>query len=184
MFMYYSQEMIDAIAAQQEKTQMSISFDEKEIFKQIRLEGDFTLTSGKKSKYFYDFERISPNYMTFISGLLHEKCKNIDFEFVIGPAYGGIIPGYCVADFAGKEFVAFNPRTLAFRGNLNTISGRYIVVDDVVSTYGTIDTCIEQTAIKYPSTRCVGAACFVFRGEKVRGHSFPTFYLHHGDIER
>lgn len=182
--MYYTQEQIDAIQAEQERTQMSISLDEKTVLNSIRIQGNFQLTSGKTSKYFYDIERLTPNYMTFISGLLHERLKDkCDFEFVVGPAYGGIIPGYCVADFAGKEFVAFNPKTGSFRGNVNNISGRYIIVDDIISTYQAVDETINALLAKYPAVRCVGAACFVFRGEKVREHSFPTFYLHHGEIE-
>lgn len=181
--MYYTQEQIDAIQAEQEKTQMSLRLD-GDIFKSIRLEGDFTLTSGKKSKYFYDFEILNPQYMTFVSGLLHEKLKDkCEFEFVVGPAYGGIIPGYCVDDFAGKDFVAFNPKTNAFRGNINKISGRYIVVDDVISTYKTIDGTINALMERNPSVRCVGTACFVFRGEKIREYGFPTFYLHRGEVE-
>ena len=182
--MYYTQEQIDALQAEAEKNQMSIYLNE-DMFKSIRLEGNFTLNSGKKSKYFYDFERMTPNYTTFVSGLLNERLKDkCEFEFVVGPAYGGIIPGYCVADFAGREFVAYNPKTGSFRGNVHNISGRYIIVDDVISSYKTVDKTILSMSEKYPSTRCVGAACFVFRGEKVREHSFPTFYLHRGEIDR
>lgn len=162
---------------------MSLSWDGDDLFKSVRIEGDFTLTSGKKSKYFYDFERMAPNYMTFVSGLLHERLKDkCEFEFVVGPAYGGIIPGYCVADFAGKSFVSYSPKSKKFRGEIKNTSGRYIVVDDVISTYGTIDKTIKAMAETKPGTRCVGAACFVFRGPEIR-RAPPTYFLHHGEIE-
>ena len=163
---------------------MSRSWDGDDLFKSVRLEGDFTLTSGKKSKYFYDFERMSPNYMTFVSGLLHEKLKDrCEFEFTVGPAYGGIIPAYCVADFAGKSYVSYNPKTKEFRGEFKRTSGRYVVVDDVISTYGTVDKTIRAMADKKPGTRCVGVACFVFRGTEIRPSAPPTYFLQKGEVE-
>lgn len=182
-----TQEQLDQWQVLQEKREaleVSLCFDGDDLFKSIKIKGDFTLTSGKKSNYFYDFERMTPNYMTFVSGILHERIKDhCEFEFVVGPAYGGIIPGYCVADFAQKEFVAFNPRTGSFRGNVKTMAGRFIIVDDVISSYQTVDKTIAVISEKHPSVRCVGTACFVFRGEKVREGGFRTFYLHRGEVE-
>lgn len=169
---------------QQEENSMAISFDE-DIFKAVRIEGNFTLNSGKKSNYFYDFERLPPNYMTVVSGLLHEKFKsnNIGFDFVVGPVYGGVIPGYIVADFHQANFVAYDPRSEELRGQVKDIRGRYIIIDDVISTYGTVDRVIQAIYKKNTASRCVGAGCFVFRGEKLRMNFAPTLYLHRGEIE-
>lgn len=187
MFGNWSAEQLDQLQEQQEKREaleVSLSLDGNDLFKSVRLEGDFTLTSGKKSKYYYDFERMPPNYMTFVSGLLHEKLKEMcEFEFTVGPAYGGIIPAYCVADFAGKSFVAFNPKSGDFRGEIKKTNGRYIIVDDVISTYGTVEKTIKAMNDVKLGSRCVGVACFVFRGPELSG-SFPTYYLHRGEIEQ
>lgn len=184
--MWYTQEQLDQWLVLQEKAEasdVSLSFNGDDLFKSIRLEGDFTLTSGKKSNYFYDFERMTPNYMTFVSGLLHEKLKNkCDFEFTIGPAYGGIVPAHTIADFANRKFVSYNPKSNEFRGQLTQVSGRYIIVDDVISTYGTVRKTIEAATDKFPNSRCVGVACFVFRGPDIHSE-FPTYFLQRGEVE-
>jgi orotate phosphoribosyltransferase len=179
--MFYTQAQIDAAAAAiiAKEKEVTISFSEEDMFSGIRVEGDFTLTSGRKSNYFYDFEKLAPNYMTFASGLLHEKLRPLTYEFVVGPMYGGIIPAYCVADFSNVDFMAFDPKTLQFRGQIKRNSGRYIIVDDVVSTYGTVDAVIKAMP---DVAKCVGIGTFVFRGDKIR-EELPTYYLHRGEIE-
>ena len=163
---------------------VTISLDD-DIFKSIRMEGEFTLTSGKKSNYFYDFEQLAPNYMTFVSAMLHEKFRTdgVAFEFVVGPSYGGIIPGYLIADFSDSHFVAFDPKKGNFRGQVKKIDGRFIVIDDVISTYGTVDDTIKAVAENNPAARCVGVGCFVFRGDSLREERPKTYYLHRGEIE-
>jgi len=182
--MYYSAEMMGPSIAQQqaeEAKNVTIALDE-DIFKSIRMEGNFTLTSGRKSSYFYDFEQLTPNYMTFVSGMLHEKFKTdgCEFEFVVGPTYGGIIPAYLVADFSNSQFVAYDPKKVEFRGQVKKMDGRFIVIDDVISTYGTVDATVKAIADFNPSARCVGVGCFVFRGEQIRE---KTYTLHRGEIE-
>lgn len=164
---------------------MSLSLDGDDLFKSFRIEGDFTLTSGKKSNYFYDFERMSPNYMTLVSGMLHDRLKTngVEFEFTVGPCYGGVIPAYCVADFAGKSFVAYDPKSNEFRGEIKRASGRYVIVDDVISTYQTIDSTIKALTDRLPASRCVGVACYMFRGEEVRKEYPPTYFLQKGEVE-
>lgn len=187
MFGWESQEQLEqwfALQQQKEESEVSLSFGD-DLFKSIRIEGNFTLTSGKKSNYFYDFERMSPNYMTFVSGLLHEKLvsKGCEFEFAIGPAYGGIIPAHTVADFAGKSFLSYFPKTNEFRGQIKNAAGRYVIVDDVISTYETVASTIKAVDDKFPGARCVGVACFVFRGQEIQS-GFPfTYYLQKGEVE-
>lgn len=184
--MFPTPEMIAAWQRQQKEVekQVTISLD-NDIFNSIRIEGDFILTSGRKSNYFYDFERLSPNYMTIVSGLLHEKFKTnlCGFEFVVGPSYGGIIPGYLVADFSDSQFISFDPKKGEFRGQVKKMDGRFVVIDDVISTYGTVDATIKAVADHNPVARCVGVGCFVFRGEAVRAGDPRTFFLHRGEIE-
>lgn len=152
-------------------------------FNSVRIEGNFTLSSGKKSNYFYDFEKVHPSNMTIVSELLHKEIKDdCTFEFVVGPAYGGIIPGYIIANFSGSRFIAYDPKNNKFRGDIDRMDGRYIIIDDVISTYGTIDATINAIADLSPAAKCVGVGCFVFRGDSVR-EELPTYYLYRGEIE-
>ena len=105
------------------------------LFDECRLEGGFTLSSGRKSPYFYDFDLLKPEETaTYTKQLLDNLPVTLvrDIDFVAAPAIGGVIPGFLVAFALGKPFVHIDkegkPRGPEFK------SSKYLIVDDVITT--------------------------------------------------
>ena len=61
---------------------------ENEVF----LEGDFTLSSGKKSNYYINMKKAitEPEILSTISKLITDKIKDGDIDKVAGPALGAV----------------------------------------------------------------------------------------------
>jgi orotate phosphoribosyltransferase len=145
------------------------------MFEEARIEGDFTLSSGKKSTVFYDFDRVPPQLLLQWADQLCDKIKSsgLKFDYVVAPAIGGIILGWLVAGEAGVPLVIVD-KDGKTRGNWPDKS-KFIVVDDVISTYDTI----KRVASIF-SDKCVGAAGFIFRGKTLLSN---TIVLEHKEIE-
>jgi orotate phosphoribosyltransferase len=146
------------------------------MFEECRLEGDFKLSSGRKSPFFYDFDLLSPEEAAayakeLIDTLPKEMLDGIDF--IASPAIGGITIGFLVAFALSKRFVIIDkentPRGTDFRAS------RYLVVDDVITTYQAVNRVEEALG----ENQCVGAAAFIFRGDldDLTKQEFPTFFL-------
>jgi orotate phosphoribosyltransferase len=146
------------------------------MFEECRLEGDFKLSSGRKSPYFYDFDLLSPEEAAayakeLIDTLPKEMLDGI--EFIASPAIGGITIGFLVAFALNKRFVIIDkdntPRGTDFRAS------RYLVVDDVITTYQAV----RRVEEALEDNQCVGAAAFIFRGDldDLTKQEFPTFFL-------
>ena len=58
----------------------------------VFLEGDFVLSSGKKSKYYINMKKAitEPEILSTISKLITEKIKNENIDKVAGPALGAV----------------------------------------------------------------------------------------------
>lgn len=148
------------------------------LFEHIKLEGDFTLNSGKKSNVFYDFDLLSPHELVGAVERLIEKIgeSNVEFDFVVAPAIGGIIPGWMVAGSFAKPFIIVDGAGKV-RGR-PVEAGKFLVVDDVVSTYGTVKR-MEETL----NGELAGVASFIFRGEDVDKKIFALF-LERVEVEK
>jgi len=147
------------------------------MFEECRIEGDFTLSSGKKSNVFYDFDRLTPRELLEYVDKLCLKLQGIDFDFVLAPATGGILPGWLVAGEFGKRLVIADKDGKCYRG-LDKVEGKnYVIIDDVISTYGTAKRVAEGLGIEY---KCVGIAAFIFRGKKL---SKNVHVLEHKEVE-
>ena len=61
---------------------------ENEVF----LEGDFTLSSGKKSNYYINMKKAitEPEILSTISSLITDQIKNDEIDKVAGPALGAV----------------------------------------------------------------------------------------------
>lgn len=145
------------------------------MFEEARIEGDFTLSSGKKSTVFYDFDRVPPAQLLKYADQLCDKIKEsgIKFDYVVAPAIGGIILGWLVAGEAGVPLVIVDKDNKT-RGTWPDKS-KFIVVDDVISSYETIKRMRDLF-----SDRLVGAAGFIFRGKKILPN---TIVLEHKEVE-
>ena len=154
------------------------------MFEECRIEGDFLLSSGKKSNVFYDFDLLEPRQMLEYVDKLCIKLQGLDFDYVVSPAIGGIIPGWLVAGEFGKKFLSVDKESklrgwpyTAIDATLPQQKAKYIIVDDVISTYGTA----KRIAEAIPTFKCVAIAAFIFRGNKLLKH---TYVLEHKEEEK
>ena len=151
------------------------------MFNECRLEGQFALSSGRKSTVFYDFDLLSTEETASYAKLLVDQLpKDLvnQIDFIASPALGGIEIAFLVAFALNKPRVKIdkggNVRGPEFRGQ------RFFVVDDVITSYQAVNRVCEVLE----GNRCVGAAAFIYRGfSKDLSKGFPTIYLAHKEPE-
>jgi len=110
------------------------------------LQGHFKLTSGKHSEWYFEKIRLieKPAVLEKIVDLLVGKIKgdNLDFNFVVSPAYGAIAIGFLAALKLGKNF-AFSQRVeekMTFRSGFTGLeNGKAVIVEDILTTGGSIN---------------------------------------------
>ena len=121
-----------------------------EVFKKTEgiLHGHFLLTSGRHSDTYMQCAKlfVHPEESAYLCGALSEQLKEFKAAAVVSPAVGGIIMGYEVARQLGvKNFFAEREgggMTLR-RGFALEKGMRVIVVEDVVTTGGSVKEVIE-----------------------------------------
>ncbi|MFQ6011534.1 MAG: hypothetical protein ACE5KG_05115, partial [Nitrososphaerales archaeon] len=134
------------------------------IFEDIREVGHFTMTSGRTSNYFYNFDRLFPYQVTLYAEQLVDAYllyqKNI--PCVITPAYGGVPLAFAIANLLRVPLLTLTKEGI-MRGRTEYIHDGYLIVDDVISTYGAIKNIQRHIDPKY---KPYGAAAFIFRGKE------------------
>ncbi len=121
-----------------------------DVFKKTEgiLHGHFLLTSGRHSDTYMQCAKlfVHPEESAYLCGALSEQLKEFKADAVVSPAVGGIIMGYEVARQLGvKNFFAEREgggMTLR-RGFALEKGMRVIVVEDVVTTGGSVKEVIE-----------------------------------------
>jgi len=146
------------------------------MFEECRLEGDFTLTSGRKSKVFYDFDLLMPREAAqYIEQLVSQVPEDFwdKVDFVAAPALGGIVPGFLVAFAKQKPFVVIDKEGKRRGPEFQT--GRYLIVDDVITSFKTANLVQESLS----GMEVVGVAAYIFRGSRadLDKQDYPAFYL-------
>jgi orotate phosphoribosyltransferase len=144
---------------------------ESEIFQIFKdsgalLEGHFVLTSGLHSPQYVEKFRVleQPKYTAMLCAELAEKFKGDGITVVVGPMTGGIIIAYEVGyDLATKAI--FTERVdgkMKFRRGF-TISptDRILIVEDIISTGGSVQEVIDE--VKRFNPVIVGIGCLVDR---------------------
>jgi len=149
------------------------------MFDECKLERDapFVLSSGRRSRVFYDFDLLKPRETAeYVKRLIDEIPSDVKkkIDFIVAPAVGGIVPGFLTA-FAldkplvvvGKEGKARGPQ---FKG------GRFLVVDDVITSFQAVNHAISALS---KECKCLGALAYIFRGnlQDLKKQTFPAFYL-------
>jgi len=146
---------------------------EEEVLAEFRaagalLEGHFILSSGLRSPIFLQKMRIfeDPVRTGRLCSALAERISRTfgPVDLVVSLAIGGIVPGYetaralgCKAVFVEREGDVFELR----RGFEIPAGARLVLVEDIVSTGGSLRECLEVVR-RYPG-RILGAACVVDR---------------------
>jgi orotate phosphoribosyltransferase len=147
------------------------------LFEECRVEGDFTLSSGRTSNVFYDFDLLRPREAAeYVEQLLRQMDPVFDWnevDFIAAPAVGGIVPAFLVSFAKDKPLVIIDkegaPRGPEFQ------AGNFLVVDDVITSFSAANLAIEAL----PESNCVGVAAYIFRGswDDLNKQDYPAYYL-------
>lgn len=132
---------------------------------QALLRGHFLLTSGKHSEWY--FEKIKlierPQVLNKIIDLLVEEINgdNLNFDYVVSPAYGGIAIGFLAALKLNKNF-AFTQRVeekMTLRSGFSGLQkARAVIVEDILTTGGSINevlSCLQERQVEVAGIYCL-----------------------------
>jgi len=146
------------------------------MFEECRVEGAFSLTSGRSSSVFYDFDLLLPTETAnYVQDLVKQVPDEIleQVEFVVSPSVGGIVPGYLAAFALRKPFVIVN-KDGTKRGP-EFLAGKYLIVDDVITSFQAAN----KVVAALPGMEPLGVAAYIFRGSRadLDAQSYGAFYL-------
>ncbi len=134
-------------------------------------EGHFLLASGRHSPYFLQTTTLLqyPQYTAQLGQALADKLRllNINPDFVIGPAMGGVVLAYEVARnlpegtralFAEKD----GQGGMQIRSAFTVKKGQtFVAVEDVLTTGGSVLKAVQ--AAEYYGATCLAIACIIDR---------------------
>lgn len=110
------------------------------------LRGHFLLTTGRHSDQFFLLARLTeqPHRLEEWAGQLAQKLASYRTETVVGPAMGGILPGYAMArQWPGSRFIfaeKASDGTMEFRRGFRLEHGEpVVIVEDAVTTGSSVD---------------------------------------------
>lgn len=133
------------------------------------LEGHFILSSGLRSPIFLQKARVFmyPDRTERLCKALAERIREtgIEFDLIVSPALGGLIPGYETARHLGVPAMWVEREQGEFRLRRFELpeNARIIVVEDIVSTGLSIRETIS--AIRAIGGNVVAAACLIDRSD-------------------
>ncbi|MHB1341123.1 MAG: orotate phosphoribosyltransferase [Coriobacteriia bacterium] len=115
---------------------------------QAILSGHFQLTSGRHSDTYVQCARVleDPALTTRLAKAMVERIGERRIDLVAAPAVGGIIIGFAVAQALGVKFIFTerqNGEMVLRRGFEVPKGAQVLVVEDVVTTGGSVDEVIE-----------------------------------------
>jgi orotate phosphoribosyltransferase len=147
------------------------------MFEECRVEGNFTLSSGRSSDVFYDFDLLVPREAAeYVEQLLRQMEPVFDWnevDFIAAPAVGGIVPAFLAAFAKDKPLVIIDKDGKARGPEFN--AGNYLIIDDVITSFSAANRVIEVL----PESNCLGVAAYIFRGsyEDLNKQPFTSYYL-------
>jgi orotate phosphoribosyltransferase len=133
------------------------------------LEGHFILSSGLRSPIFLQKARVFmyPERTERLCKALAERIREagVEFDLIVSPALGGLIPGYETARHLGVPAMWVEREQGEFRLRRFELpeNARIIVVEDIVSTGLSIRETIS--AIRNIGGNVVAAACLIDRSD-------------------
>ncbi len=147
--------------------------------------GDFTLKSGRKSPYFFNFGLFQTGSSLAKLGDYYAQSivdSNVEFDMIFGPAYKGIplvaVIAATLYEKHGQDYpYAYNRKEIKDHGEGGSIvgaplKGRVLIVDDLISA----GTAIREAAdiVKSNDATLAGVALSIDRQEKGLGDKSAT----------
>jgi orotate phosphoribosyltransferase len=160
--------------------------------------GDFTLASGKKSKYYINSKRVlfHSEAITLLGELLFDATKDLQFQAIGGPEVGAIpmaAAALVAYHRAGRHVEGFFVRKQAKgHGSKELVEGRVntgdavVVIDDVLTTGGSVVQAIDAVKAAGATVARVVCVCDRLQGarEALAGYDFrPLFTIRDFGIE-
>ncbi len=142
------------------------------------LEGHFLLTSGLHSPVYWEKFRVLqyPRYTEKLCHLIAQHFQRDNIQVVAGPTTGGIILAFEVARQLGVKgiFAEKEGEERIFRRGFTINAGdRVLIVDDVLTTGGSIEEVIE--AVRKIGGNIVGIGVLLDRSQKKNDFGVPLF---------
>ncbi len=136
-------------------------------------EGHFVLSSGRHANKYLQCAKILqyPKYTQKLSSDIAEKWKDKNIELVVGPAIGGIVLSYAVAQALSTRsiFTERKNAKMMLRRSFNIKAReKVLVVEDVVTTGGSVKEVIDLLEDK--DADIIGISSIVNRGDNVDFH--------------
>lgn len=132
------------------------------------LRGHFLLTSGLHSDAYFEKFRVleSPEMTRKLLSLIAEDVRKLNPEIIAGPTTGGILVAFALAEMLGLDaaYAELHPdgtKGRVFRRDFPIRGKRVLVVDDVMTTGGSVMDTIE--AVKIQGGQVVGIGLLVDR---------------------
>ena len=142
------------------------------LYEKSYLAGDFTLTSGRKSDYYFDCRQSSlhPEGANLIGSLFFDMLKDMDVQAVAGMTMGAdpLLTATSLSAFAAGRFLPalIVRKTPKGHGTGSSVEGlanvspgdRVVMLEDVVSTGGSvIKACklVEEAGLRPVSIFCI-----------------------------
>lgn len=154
----------------------------------VLLEGHFLLASGRHSAYYFEKFRIleHPGDADRLCAAITEHFKGSGIEVVVGPTTGGIILAFAVARHLGVRalYAEKSPVTKGrdfFRGMALSPGERVLVVDDVLTTGGSVRDTIA--AVERAGGKLQGIGVLIDRSEAPLNLGAPVFSLYRQIVE-
>ncbi len=151
----------------------------------VILEGHFLLRSGKHSHIYFEKYRLieKPHLLSMLVKSLIKKYIPDDFDVVVGPVTGGAIIAFEFARQTDRRFLIAEKQNYGFvieRGSGISRGERVIVVEDVVTTGGSVRKVIEE--VKRKGGNVLAVYSLIDRGESGEWN-LPYFTLYTEKVE-
>ncbi len=140
------------------------------------LRGHFTLSSGLHSPEYWQSALVlsHPDVAEQFGAALAERCRALAPTVVVGPAMGGLIIAHEVARALGRPMI-FTERiegAMALRRGFQVAADdRLLIVEDVISTGGSVKEVIAELAVS--GAHVVGVASIVDRSSGAAQFGVP-----------
>lgn len=150
----------------------------EEILKKTNViqEGHFVLSSGRHANIYMQCAKVLqyPEHASKLACEIAKKWKDEDIDVVIGPALGGVVLSYVVAEQIGTKSI-FSERK---NGNMQLRRGfeinegdNVLIVEDVVTTGGSVKEVVEL--LEKEDVNIVGISSIVDRSAGNADFNYP-----------